>query len=258
MDAEKFRSWVFARQGLESRSFGSGRDTLVKAGWQRSVGGVSPYLAIRARSGEGRGEVDSLAANLELFELPTARSCTYVVPKDHFALGLACGRNFSAIQPKSLQPGNWGATDSEIETLKEAVIQGAIQRSALSPADMKPHLGDKVRNFGEEGKKKGLTTSLPLALSLLQTEGRIRRKPVNGRFDVQRYTYELWNPPLANLPSDEEVAFALALLYFNWMGAATLKEFRDFCLFPAKLTKAACDAAGLIPFEERKRSSLFA
>jgi hypothetical protein len=43
---------------------------------------------------------------------------------------------------------------------------------------------------------------------------------------------------------------ALALLYFGWMGAATQKEFRDFCLFPSKLVKAACDAANLVLFED--------
>src|SRR5579862_7956495 len=96
MDSAKFRSWVFARQGLETRIHSTAREALANTGWQRSVGGVSPYLAIRARSGEGRVEVDALAAGLQLFELPSARSCTYVVPADHFALALAAARNMSA------------------------------------------------------------------------------------------------------------------------------------------------------------------
>jgi hypothetical protein len=247
MDAAKFRSWVFARQGLECRKFGSAREALAKAGWQRSVGGVSPYLAIRARSGDGREQVDSLAAQLELFELPSARSCTYVLPADHFALGLAAGRNFSAATEVATAR-KLGATDAEIDTLKEAVV-AALASGPLSPADMKPHLGDKVRSFGEEGKKKGLTTSLPLALSLLQTEGRIRRKPVNGRFDTQRYNYELWDPPVTKRPTDQEAAYELASLFFGWMGAATVKEFREFSLYPAALAKAAVEAAGAVPFE---------
>lgn len=248
MDAAKFRSWVFARQGLETRTFCTAREALANAGWQRSVGGASPYLGIRARSGEGRQAVDDVAAKLELFELPSARSCTYVLPAEHFALGLAAGRNFTAGSDMATAR-KLGATDAEIDTLKLTVLE-ALVSGPQSPADLKPVLGDKVRNFGEEGKKKGLTTSLPLALATLQSEGRIRRKPVNGRFDTQRYDYELWNPPLTNLPTDEEAAMTLAPIYFDWMGAATLKEFREFSLFPTKLAKAACDEAGLIPFDD--------
>ena len=248
MDNTKFRSWVFSRQGLAAPKFTSARKALAGAGWQRSVAGINPYMAIRARSGEGRAEVDALAADLQLFELPCARSCTYVLPADHFALGLAAARNFSAVT-EIASARKLGLADSEIATLKSAVVK-ALSGGALSPADMKPVLGDKVRNLGDEGKKRGLTTTLPLALSLLQTEGYIRRKPVNGRFDVQRYTYELWSPPLTDLPSDEETANRLAAIYFAWMGAATLKEFREFTLFPAKLAKSACDASGLKPFDE--------
>lgn len=246
MDEVKFRSWVFARQGLESKIFGTAREALAGAGWQRSVGGVNPYLAILARSGESREAVDQLAAALELFELPSARACTYVLPADHFVLGLAAARGQSAVT-EIASAHKLGATDSEIETLKAAVVE-ALKDGPLSPADMKPLLGDKVRNFGEEGKKKGLTTSLPLALALLQTEGYIRRKPANGRFDIQRYAYELWQPPLTNLPTDEEAALLLAQLYIRWNGAATLKEFREFTLLSAKTAKAACDSAGLVPF----------
>src|ERR1041385_623824 len=121
MDSLKYRAWVYARQGLERPTFHSARETLARAGWQRSVGGVSPYLAIRARSGESRAEVDSLAADLQLFELPSARGCTYVLPADHFTLGLAIGRPFgSATEVATAR--KLGVEDSEIEILKGAVI----------------------------------------------------------------------------------------------------------------------------------------
>jgi hypothetical protein len=57
------------------------------------------------------------------------------------------------------------------------------------PAQLKDELGDRVRNLGEEGRNRGQTTTLPAALGLLQAAGEIRRVPVNGRLDQQRYAY---------------------------------------------------------------------
>jgi Winged helix DNA-binding domain len=247
VDAEKYRSWVASRQGLIGKKYSTARQALLGAGWQRSVGGVSPYLAIRARSGEGRQQMDDLAVALELFELPSARSCTYVLPAEHFALGLAVAAPHSGITELAAAR-KFGMPQDELDRLKTAVTE-ILQGGPLSPADMKPLLGDKVRNFGEEGKKKGLTTSLPLALSLLQTEGIIRRKPANGRLDTQRYDYELWNPPVANIPDAEAAARELAHCYFGWTGAATLKEFREFSLLSAKVAAAAAQACALEPLE---------
>jgi len=246
MDNVKYRSWVYARQGLDRPKFASAREALAGAGWQRSVGGVNPYLGIRARSGEGRAKVDALAADLQLFELPSARGCTYVLPADHFALGLVIGRPFgSATEVATAR--KLGVEDAEIQRLKEAVLV-ALEAGPLSPADLKKPLGDKVRSLGEEGKKKGLTTTLPLSLGLLQTEGRIRRKPITGRLDTQRYEYELWQPPLGPMPDDEDAAAEIAKLYFGWCGAATLKEFRDYTAFTAAKAGAACERAGIVSF----------
>ncbi len=50
------------------------------------------------------------------------------------------------------------------------------------------------RNLGEAGRKKGLSTTLTLALGRLQSEGEIRRIPADGRLDRQRYCYTRWSP----------------------------------------------------------------
>jgi hypothetical protein len=246
MDMDKFRAWIYDRQGLAGGRYRTAREALAGAGWQRSVGGVSPYLAIRARSREGRAEVDALAADLQLFELPTARGCTYVLPAEHFALGLSAGRGFgSATEIATAR--RLGVEDAEVERLKSAVPE-ALAGGPLSPADLKTKLGDKVRNLGEEGKKRGLTTTLPLALGLLQMEGRIRRKPTNGRLDTQKYDYELWDPPVAGIPDEATAGKQLAELFFRWTGAATLKDFRTFSAFTVKRAQLACDQAGIIAF----------
>ncbi len=246
MDFVKYRAWIYSRQGLDRRRFQTAREALAGAGWQRSVGGVNPYLGIRARSGEGRAQVDQLAADLQLFELPSARGCTYVLPSDHFALGLAVGRNFNASTDVALAR-KLGVQDFEIDTLKSAIVV-ALEPGPLTPADLKGKLGDMVRNMGEEGKKKGLATTLPLGLSLLQSEGKIRRKPTNGRLDTQRYAYERWEPPLAGLPGDEETAAEIARLFFSWAGAATFREFREFSAFTARAAQPACGRAGIAAF----------
>jgi hypothetical protein len=248
MDGIKYRAWIFARQGLEQRSFRTAREALAGAGWSRSVGGVNPYLAIRARTGEGRAQVDALAVGPEIFELPSARGCTYVLPKEHFAIGLAIGKGFGAVTELATAR-KLGVDDAEIRALKVAIV-AALAGGPLAPADLKAALGDRVRNLGDEGRKRGLTTTLPVALGLLQSAGQIRRKPLNGRLDTQRYAYELWQPPLGALPGDEEAAAAVARLFFGWAGAATLKEFREFTAFTVKSAQAACDHAGIVALEE--------
>jgi hypothetical protein len=84
-----------------------------------------------------------------------------------------------------------------------------------------------VRSFGEEGKKRGVTTSLPLALGLLQSRGEIRRVPVDGRLDQQRYGYVRWRPsPLGQAPQDPYTR--LAERYWSWIGPASLADFKWF------------------------------
>jgi hypothetical protein len=248
MDTDKLRAWIYARQGLERCPHATARETLVHTGWQRSVGGVNPYLALRARSGEGRVELDALAQKRELYELPSARGCTYVLPADHFALGLTIGRSCIAT-PNLAMARKLDVTAAEIDALKTGVI-AALADGALAPADLKTALGDKVRNLGEEGKRRGLTTTLPLALILLQSEGRIRRKPVNGRFDTQRYTYENWEPPLTDSPHEDDAATECARLFFAWIGAGTLTDFREFTAFGARAAQAALTRAGITRFAE--------
>ena len=239
VDSAKYRAWFYERQGLAGGRFASAREALAGAGWQRSVGGVNPYLGVRARSGEGRAEVDTLAADLQIFELPSARGCTYVLPADHFALGLVIGRPFGSAA-EVVTARKLGVEAEEIDGLKAAVAD-ALRSGPLAPVELKSALGTRVRNLGEEGKRRGLTTTLPVALGLLQTEGIIRRKPTNGRLDTQRYAYELWEPPLARMPDEEEAATEVAKLFFHWTGAATLKEFRDFSAFTLRDAQAACE-----------------
>jgi hypothetical protein len=97
-----------------------------------------------------------------------------------------------------------------------------------------------VRSLGPEGVKKGLTTTLPVALGLLQSTGQIRRMPLNGRLDQQRYRYVAWNCPVEGSFTE------LARRYFRWIGPATLGEFQTFSGLGVKAAKTAVESLNLI------------
>jgi hypothetical protein len=212
---------------------------LHETGWARSVGGVGPYLGLFARCGATREDVDRAIAAVEIHELPAARGCTYVVPAADYALALAAGAGFSYVSDMKVAR-KLGVSDKEIDRLCETVAD-ALKDGPLEPDALKPALGKAVRSLGDEGKKKGVTTTLPLALGRLQEEGAIRRIPTNGRLDQQRYRYSLWRPnPLAEYKaSPEETQVELARRYFTWTGPATVAECQWFTGWSAKVNKAA-------------------
>src|SRR5262249_46473039 len=109
------------------------------------------------------------------------------------------------------------------------------------------------RNLGEAGKKKGLITTLPVALGRLQARGDIRRVPTNGRLDQQRYKYARWSPnPLAKYKGTQAEAFTeLARRFFRWIGPATMAEFQWFSALGVKAAKDAVAPLGLVAAEEK-------
>ena len=239
MDAAKIRAWWSHRQGLDGRLSGQPpAEVLSETGWARSVGGANPYLTLFARAGTPRETADKAAAKLEIHELPSARGCTYVVPSSEFALALTIAQNFGGAEMNTAR--KLGVTDKEIDKLCDAIVS-ALGKGALDPEELREATGGASRNLGPEGKKKGVTTTLPLALGKLQTEGEIRRLPMNGRLDQQRYRYTLWRPnPLKKSKwSPAEVYTELARRYFHWIGPTTLAEFQWFSGLGVKAAKEA-------------------
>lgn len=246
MDDTKLRAWWSYRQGLDGRLTGRpASEVLEQTGWARSVGGVGPYLTLFARGGVGRPAVDNAVAQLEIHELPSARGCTYVVPAADFALALRVGQGFSDEGPTARK---LGVTDAEIEKLC-AVVLKALASGPLDPEELRAAALGAVRNLGEAGRKKGLTTTLPVALGKLQSAGEIRRVPTNGRLDQQRYRYALWRPnPLARFRLSAERTYTeLARRFFAWIGPATLAEFQWFSGLGAKAAGAAAELLRLEP-----------
>lgn len=246
MDQSKLRAWWWHRQGLDGKLKGkTSAAVLEQAGWARSVGGVGPYLTLFSRAGLSRETVDADAAKVEMHELPTARGCTYVLPASDFALGLKLAQGFV---DEIRTAEKLGVPAKEIDKLCDAVLR-ALEKGPLDPEGLREASGKAVRNLGAEGQKKGLTTTLPVALGKLQTTGEIRRVPVNGRLDQQRYKYTIWSPnPLRNFKlSTEECYGELARRYFAWIGPASVAEFQWFSALGVKAAKAALDPLKLEP-----------
>lgn len=251
MDFAKLRAWWFARQGLDGSLDGASPGAILeRAGWARTVGGSNPYLTLFSRSGTSKQEAEDAAARREIYELPSARGCTYILPQADFALGLKVGEKFGGAT-EIATARKLGVPDSEIEGLCEKVLL-ALGGETLDPKALKDRLGDAVRNLGEEGKKRGLTTTLPVALGLLQKDGRIIRVPIGGRLDGQRYAYTAWpDSPARSFDLDLEQAYALlAQRFFTWIGPARIEEFQWFSGLGVGASKAAITDLGLAPIAD--------
>jgi len=237
----------------------SAGDVLAQTGWARSVGGCNPYLALRARAGLSREAVDGAAKDLDIHELTAARGCTYVVPRADYAVALRAsqghGDDASIAQAKKYL----GVTDKELDRLRQRVLD-AIAKGPLDPAAIKETVGDAVRSLGPEGKKRGTGSTLPLALGYLQTHGLVRRVPVDGRLDQQRYRYARWDvSPLANKKfSDEAIAIELARRFFRWAGPATVAQLAWWAGLGVKAARAAAAEVKVVPLEVGSDSMLFA
>jgi hypothetical protein len=247
MDETRIRAWWSYRQGLDGSLTGkSPAEILARTGWARSIAGVGPYLTLFSRGGISRQTADHAVANLEICELPSARGCTYVVPAEDFALALKVGQAFSDSEMKTAR--KLGVSDVEIDELCNTVKR-VLAKEALSPDEIRLATDGAVRSLGDEGKKKGLTTTLPVALGRLQADGAIRRVPINGRLDQQRYKYIAWKPnPLKGVKlSAEEANTELARRFFTWSGPATLAEFQWFSGLGAKASSLAVRPLRLEP-----------
>src|SRR5215813_11193746 len=122
MDAkEQGFSWRRQRLGAARMDKTSAADVLAETGWARTVGGASPYLALRARAGLGRATVDAdLAAN-RICELPAARGCTYLVPAADYAIALQAGAGGPEAEIAQAKK-HLGVTDKELDKLGDAVV----------------------------------------------------------------------------------------------------------------------------------------
>ena len=256
---EQVRAWWSFRQGLDQvRSELTAEQVLERYGWARSVAGAGPYLTLFTRAGIKRQAADDALAKLKIHELPSVRGCTYVLPASDYALGLKVGEQFGFPQEMRVAE-KLGVTTREVYRLCDAVLK-ALSKNPLEPEEIRIAIGSAARNLGEVGKKKGMITTLPLALGKLQSLGQIRRIPSNGRLDQQRYRYAGWkNNPLEKFKLNLDQSFVeLARRYFRWIGPASLAEFRGFSALGVKSAEQAIAPLGLVPISLGDSRLMFA
>jgi len=247
---EKLRAWWWHRQGLDDAAqFGSAGDVFAQTGWARSVGGCSPYLTLFSRVGMSREAADKAVANLEIHELPSARACTYIVPAQDYSLALRLAQETGSGDMRAA--GKLGVTRKEIDGVCKAVI-AALKKGPLTPDDIRQASGDAVRSLGPEGQKKGMSSTLPLALGELQRAGEIRRISTNGRLDNQRYLYGLWwpNPLSGSSLRESDLLPELARRFFEWIAPARLADFQAFAGTSQKGAKSAVEGLKLEPIAD--------
>lgn len=256
IDQQKLRSWWTNQQGLlKVQEIDAPEILFRRFGWARSLAGCNPYLTAFSRARIDRARVDRAIADLDISELPAARSCTYVVPSSDFATALAMGSAEGELKTaKAL-----GSTDEDLNRLGDAVLK-ALEAGAKDPAELRTELGSLVANYGEAGQKKGLTTSLPAVLGMLQGQGKIVRRPPSGRLDEQRYAYTLWTrnrPSLGGL--DRETALQqCAARFFSWIGPATIGQFATLAGISGRAAKVACEPLSLVPITPDSDLLIFA
>lgn len=253
VDSSKLREFRMRLQSIEDgcshTPLLSGQ--LVTNGWIRGVGSCTPYIHFFTRGGRTREDVDQAVANLDIHELPAARGCTYIVPKHHFALALALAQHPSDEPKMDTGERKLGFTWEQIDSLKAAVLD-ALKSGPADPGQLKEALGDKVKSYGADGKKYGITTDLPGTLQRLQKEGKIRRIPLDGRLDNERYAYALWpdNPLDGFSFSKPEVQAQLAEVYAYSTSPFTLEEFLWFSGFSKRDAVAALQADKISSYDE--------
>lgn len=209
------------------------------------MGGANPYLTLLSRAGIRKSAAESAVESRTIHELPSARGCTYFVPQSDFALALKLAKPAAEV-PINTAKKFLGVSEEEVQALCEGILK-TLAKGAMDPREMKPHLGDLVRNLGDEGKKRGQTTTLSLGTGRLQAQGSIRRIAVDGRLDGERYKYALWEGgPQPSSLNDEESEDLIAERYWSWIGLASLAHFVWFTGFGKRQAEAIIARAGLV------------
>jgi hypothetical protein len=200
-----------------------------------------------------RGDVDAQLGSVAIHELPSVRGCTYVVPAADYAVALRASQGHGDAATLAMAKKYLGVTDKEIDRLCKAIVD-ALDKAPLDPKGLKETLGGAVRHLGDEGKKRGTTTTLSIGLGLLQSAGEIRRLPEDGRLDRQRYRYARWKPsPLAKAKLDDAaLARELATRFFRWGGPGAASELAWWAGLGVKAAKAAIAELKLAPVDDER------
>jgi hypothetical protein len=252
IDLERARSHWYARQGLAEPASGPIEEAIAATGWLRTLGGVDVYIAARARKpGLTRAELDEAKETNKVHVSPAVRGCIYLVPSAHvpLALRLAEEQHRKRID-RDLEKA--GTSVREVTERGAAVLAALRARGPLTSDALRKAVPEgAVRNLGEQGKKAGVSSTLPPSLRELEFAGQVERTLQGGRLDTERY---LWRAAKKNVFSGVKVPetpqarhVAVAELFFGWVGPATTKDFAEWTGLALRDAKTAVEGASLAP-----------
>lgn len=248
LSLDRARSLWWERQGLGDDSIA---DDIARAigvtGWLRTLGGTDVYIAARARApGMTRAQLDAAVARGELRVLPAVRGCIYLVPShvvsDLLALNAAPWRKQTEASLAKAK-----ARFSVVESTAAAVL-AVLAQPMTTDAIRKALPAGSIPSFGEAGKKAGLSSPLPLALRLLELDGRIERTLDGGRLDSERYLWRKaqWKVPPAS-PTESAQLATVVKAFLDFAGPSTLAQLASWSGRPQRDLAPVLDALGAEP-----------
>jgi hypothetical protein len=218
LNLENARSLWWDLQGLGESGTDVGK-TIGRTGWLRTLGGTDVYIAARARVPKlTRADLDAAVTKGTLRVVPAVRGCIYLVPShvvgDLMALNAEPWRKQTE---KELAKA--GSKMLVVEKVAKAVVDALA--TPMTPDALRKALPkDSIPSFGEAGKKVGLSSPLPLALRLLEFDGKIERTLEGGRLDSERY---VWRKAQWKVPAASKAPLAnVVKSFFEFAGPSTL------------------------------------
>ncbi len=219
-----------------------------RAGWARSVGGVSPYLTLFSRAGITPRASRRAPRNSRSTNCRARAAALMFSPRPTSPLGSPPGKAFDGEMKTAVK---LGVTEKEIDKLCDAVL-AALEKGPLDPDGLREACRQiSCATSARRAKRKASPPRSQWRSKSCRPPATSAAFPANGRFDQQRYQYALWrpNPLRAFKLSPEQVQTELARRYFAWIGPASLAGFQTFSGLGVKAAKAALEPLKLEPIE---------
>ncbi|MCR9244329.1 MAG: winged helix DNA-binding domain-containing protein [bacterium] len=243
-DAASVRAVRIAAQALPAPRSPAIVGQIERSGYQRTLGGADAYVAVRARvPALQRGDLEALVSEGELAVTPAVRGCIYVVPRSEtplllrIAAGLSESRDARDAERAGIRPG-------ELDEVGDAVLAELRASGPLTTDKLRRTLSaDVVRSLGDQGKRVGVSSTLPPSLRRLEFAGRISRLPVDGRLDHEKYEWRVADgDPLAQAELPDDPTALHSLLLAGFLDSAGVTTLSAFCKWSG-LTKRDAKAA---------------
>ena len=225
--------------------------------WLHAIGGVDVFLASRARTEAfTRAKLDRSVATDKVRIVPGARGCTMLVPRRDVPVARQLG---STIYRKRTDKelAKIDVSGRELAALGKKVLP-LLAAGGLEPAALRAALPPKaIRSLGEPGKRLGHSTTLPVVLRYLEAQGRIRRAPIGGRLDAERYEWMLDDTDAAAVVDSTDLATLVGRHYFATTGPATLKDFATWAGLTQRDAKPVLETLKLQELEVRDQKDSY-